>query len=136
MNQKLLDGSTPDAVHASPPKRRLWWRRLQAAALLLSFVLIMAMIVTVLVAMGVDMQTQHDALRAFRPWGAAIQGVLIFLIGLRWQQVVDWLHRRQIVQDWEYEKVLASKLKFMLFLVVYWLLIPVGPQMLHHIFFG
>lgn len=136
MNQEQSDRATQTGLPAMPSRRRRWWRRLQIFALMLSFLLGVALIVTVLVAMGVDMQTQHSALRAFRPWGAALQGIVIILIGLRWQQVVDWGHRRSIVQDWEYEQVVASRPKVMLLLLAYWLLIPVSPQTLYHIFVG
>ena len=83
-----------------------------------------------LMVLGVDLQAQYDALVAFRPWGAALQGALIILIGLRWPQVVAWARGRQIVQDWEVERVLAARPKAMLMLLAYWLMVPVGPNAL------
>jgi hypothetical protein len=116
------------------PRWRRWLRSLAPALSLLGCVLLLCAIVAILASFGIDLQTQLGALVAFRPWGAAIQGVLIVLIGMRWSQVVDWGVRRQIVQQWEYERVLGARPKVMLFLLAYWLMVPVGPNALLRIF--
>lgn len=124
------------STHDSPPRARWrrWLRRLAPALSLLAIVLLISTAVAILASLGIDLQRQLSALEAFRPWGAAIQGVLIVLIGLRWQQVVDWGLRRQIVQQWEYEEVLGARTKVLLMLLAYWLMIPVGPNALLRIF--
>jgi hypothetical protein len=93
-------------------------------------------IVAIFLALGVQLETQLDTVRVFKPWGIAIQGALIVLIGLRWTQVVNWGRRRGIVQEWEYEQALAARGKVMLMLLAYWLLIPVGPATLLRVFGG
>ena len=122
---------SPQGIEARAlPRWRRWLRSLAPALSLLVCVLLLSAIVATLASFGIDLQTQLGALVAFRPWGAAIQGLLIVLIGLRWSKVVDWGVRREIVQPWEYERALAARPKAMLMLLAYWLMVPVGPNAL------
>ena len=121
----------------SPPSRmRRWLRKLLPALSLLALVLLIGVIVAIFLTLGVQLEAQLDTVRVVKPWGIAIQGGLIVLIGLRWTQVVNWGRRRGIVLDWEYKQVLAARGKVMLMLLVYWLLIPVGPATLLRVFGG
>lgn len=119
-----------------PSWSKRWFRMLLPALVTMAVVAVIGVIVAVLLAFGVDLSTQHGALVAFRPWGAAIQGGLIILVGLRWQQVVDWGRARRVVKDWEYDKALRARPKALLCLLAYWLMIPVGPNALLRVFGG
>lgn len=133
-----LSTSAPAKSQSVPQPRwyRRWFRRFLPALATFAMVLAIGLVVATLAALGIDLQTQHKTLVGFRPWGAAIQGALIVLVGLRWPQVVAWARRRHIVQDWEHEQVLASRTKVMLMLLAYWLMIPVGPNALLRVFGG
>ena len=120
----------PPATAPAQPRWRRWLRTLMPALTLLGLGLLILAVSALLMALGIDLQTQHEALVSFRPWGAALQGALIILIGLRWRQVVDWGVRRKIVQQWEYEQVLGARAKVMFMLLAYWLMVPVGPYAL------
>jgi hypothetical protein len=128
----------PASVQPVPQPRwyRRWIRRFLPALVTFAMLLAIGLVVAMLAALGVDLQTQHKALVGFRPWGAAIQGALIVLLGLCWPQVVAWARRRHIVQDWEYQQVLDARTKVMLMLLAYWLMIPVGPNALLRVFGG
>lgn len=128
-----LEPLQPMPAHSRP---RRWLRKLLPALSLLALVLLIGVIVAIFLALGVQLEAQLDTVRVFKPWGIAIQGALIVLIGLRWTQVVDWGRRRGIVLDWEYEMALAARGKVMLMLLAYWLLVPVGPTTLLRVIGG
>ena len=120
----------------STSRSKRWLRKLLPALSMLALVLLIGVIVAILLALGVQLETQLDTVRVFKPWGIAIQGALIVLIGLRWTQVVNWGRRRGIVQEWEYEQALAARGKGLLMMLAYWLLIPVGPATLLRVLGG
>ena len=130
--------NTPLPPQPSPvtSRSRRWFRKLLPALSLLALVLLIGVIVAIFLALGVQLETQLDTVRVFKPWGIAIQGALIVLIGLRWTQVVNWGRRRGIVQEWEYDQTIAARGKVMLMLLAYWLLVPVGPTTLLRMFGG
>lgn len=131
-----MNNPLPVQPMPSTSRSKRWLRKLLPALSMLALVLLIGVIVAIFLTLGVQLETQLDTVRVFKPWGIAIQGALIVLIGLRWKQVVDWGRRRGIVLDWEYEQVLAARGKVMLMLLAYWLLIPVGPTTLLRVLGG
>jgi hypothetical protein len=131
------DNSAQGLTAGTPPtwRKRLFRRLLPALATVL-LVIFIGVIVAIFLILGFDLATQHASLVGLRPWGAAVQGFLIVLVGLRWQQVVDWGRRKGIVLEQEYDRLVSAKAKVMLMLAVYWLTIPVGPNALMRWFQG
>lgn len=131
-----MNNPLPVQPMPSTSRSKRWLRKLLPALSMLALVLLIGVIVAIFLALGVQLETQLDTVRVFKPWGIAIQGALIVLIGLRWTQVVNWGRRRCIVQEWEYEQALAARGKGLLMMLAYWLLIPVGPATLLRVLGG
>lgn len=85
--------NNPLPVQPMPSTRRSkrWLLKLLPALSLLALVLLIGIVVAIFLALGVQLETQLDTVRVFKPWGIAIQGGLIVPIGLRWTQVVNWV---------------------------------------------
>lgn len=131
-----MNNPLPVQPMPSTSRSKRWLRKLLPALSMLALVLLIGVIVAIFLALGVQLETQLDTVRVFKPWGIAIQGALIVLIGLGWTQVVNWGRRRGIVQEWEYEQALAARGKVMLMMLAYWLLIPMGPATLLRVLGG
>ena len=131
-----MNNPLPVQPMPSTSRSKRWLRKLLPALSMLALVLLIGVIVAIFLALDVQRETQLDTVRVLKPWGIAIQGALIVLIGLGWTQVVNWGRRRGIVQEWEYEQALAARGKVMLMMLAYWLLIPVGPATLLRVLGG
>lgn len=131
-----MNNPLPVQPMPSTSRSKRWLRKLLPALSMLALVLLIGVIVAIFLALDVQLETQLDTVRVLKPWGIAIQGALIVLIGLGWTQVVNWGRRRGIVQEWEYEQALAARGKVLLILLAYWLLIPVGPATLLRVLGG
>lgn len=127
-----MNNPLPVQPMPSTSRSKRWLRKLLPALSMLALVLLIGVIVAIFLALDV----QLDTVRVLKPWGIAIQGALIVLIGLGWTQVVNWGRRRGIVQEWEYEQALAARGKGLLMMLAYWLLIPVGPATLLRVLGG
>jgi hypothetical protein len=131
-----MNNPLPVQPMPSTSRSKRWLRKLLPALSMLALVLLFGVIVAIFLALDVQLETQLDTVRVLKPWGIAIQGALIVLIGLGWTQVVNWGRRRGIVQEWEYEQALAARGKGLLMMLAYWLLIPVGPATLLRVLGG
>lgn len=131
-----MNNPLPVQPMPSTSRSKRWLRKLLPALSMLALVLLIGVIVAIFLALDVQLETQLDTVRVLMPWGIAIQGALIVLIGLGWTQVVNWGRRRGIVQEWEYEQALAARGKGLLMMLAYWLLIPVGPATLLRVLGG
>lgn len=107
------------------------WRRvlgvLFAALLTLAM---MALGVYALANSGLDVFKVQSAVSKLRLYGAAVQILIVALIGLRWDALVRWGRRCGFVLDKEFDRVVALRAKAMAFLCAYLILIPIGPQTL------
>jgi hypothetical protein len=101
-----------------------WLRNALAAVLTLG---VMLLVVIVLAQNGIDLFKVQSVTSQLRPWGAAIQMLIVAFIGLRWHVLVRFGQRRNIVLDHEFERVIALRPKVMAWLCAYLLLIPIGP---------
>ncbi|MCR6480997.1 hypothetical protein NU688_32905 [Variovorax sp. ZS18.2.2] len=112
-----------------PDLRRRHWRRwmgwLAMAALLL---LVMGALLSLLLEIPLDdVLAIQTAVHTFKWVGVALQGVVIAVIGWKWPAIVRWGRARGWVREHEIRQVLGLRAKVVLFLVVYLVMVPIGP---------
>lgn len=116
--------STAVALHSVPR-----WRRILKTALLAVITLaLMVSGVFALATSGLDLFQMQSAVSKVRVIGTLVQILIVAVIGLRWRALVQWGQRRNIVQEHEFERVVALRPKVMAFLCAYLVLIPIGPN--------
>lgn len=69
-------------------------------------------------------------------WGLAIQCAAVAVIVASWKHLVAWAAARGIVQPFERERALAFRGKAAVFMLLYLLLIPIGPYRIWSLFAG
>jgi hypothetical protein len=115
----------PTGSPQGKPRRSTGWVRNALVAMLTLGV--MLLVVIVLAQNGIDLFKVQSVTSQLRPWGAAIQMLIVAFIGLCWHVLVRFGQRRNIVLDHEFERVIALRPKVMAWLCAYLLLIPIGP---------
>lgn len=102
------------------PVRRRWLRAVIWLALAVLLLLVLAAVASMLARSGVDPVSLGQTVASLKPYGIAAQAALIALVGIRWQALVQWGRRKDIVKAHEFDQVMA-------FLLAYLLPIPIGP---------
>ena len=69
-------------------------------------------------------------------FGLAVQALAIVLVIGRWKALVRWASVRGIVQPFEVDRALAFRGKAATFLLLYLILIPIGPSRIWSLFTG
>jgi len=77
-----------------------------------------------------------NTVHTWRIWGIAAQSLVVALVIVRWNALVHWAHRRDIVKSHELEEAYLLRRRATVFLVAYLVLIPIGPGTLHAILAG
>lgn len=123
--------ASPASARMFSQKTKRGWRGWLVGSLaVLGTIALMGLGVAALVKSGVDVFKVQTALSSVRLYGIAIQCAVVALVGLRWHALVRWGHRRGIVQNHEFHRVIELRAKAMAFLCAYLLFIPIGPQRL------
>ena len=68
--------------------------------------------------------------------GLAAQALAVAVVIGRWRALVHWAARKGIVQPFEIERALAFRSKAATFLLLYLILIPIGPSRIWSLFAG
>ncbi len=134
------------AVNAHPERHRTRWtqcKRLVRLALIgVAALAAMALAGVLLVAaLRTFVVTQEDLLhlmrfsRWFHAIGVTVQCLAVLAIYARWQRIVTWARSRGFVLESEFERALAFRGRVIAFLVLYLVLIPIGPARIWMAFF-
>jgi hypothetical protein len=137
----MTDAST--GLHSdlpAPRPARGGWRAVARYALIAFFICALATVVLVglastMRAHGVrpeDINGMAARLHGLRLWGLAWQVVAAALIVWRWPAIVRWAERRGRVPAREVAAVIALQPKVAALLVLYLVLVPIGPLNLLH----
>lgn len=133
-------GDEHEGRRAAAPSRaaRSVFRWLLAGVAALLVLLIgTAVLVALAIHLGVDqraLQGWRDAAGAVRRWGLLGQCLVVAAAGIGWPAIVRYGQRRGLVQESEYDWLLALRWKVIAFGAAYLLLIPIGPATLWHLF--
>lgn len=126
-----MDGAPVEEVVT--PQRSLGWKRLLLWLVAFTLTLVLALLVFGAVVQSFIGHEQQllGLLRTVQHWhavGLAMQCAAVALVIWRWKNLVDWLAAKGIVQDFERERAMAFRGKAATFLLLYLILIPVGPH--------
>lgn len=132
---------TPMGRHAAGPRGARDVLRLALRALLWVVALILGG--GVLVALMSHLQASPDHLARWqhgagqvKRWGLALQVGLLVLAVARWDALVDWARRRDIVKAHELKRVRALRWSAALVGLAYLILVPIGPTTLWRLLVG
>lgn len=115
------------ALHSKGWKRVLLWSAVGVLAFVLSILLLGAAAQSFI---GHERQLLH-ILQIVQQWhvvGVIVQCAIVTLVIVRWKALVDWAAARGIVQGFERDRALAYRGKAATFLLLYLILIPIGPH--------
>lgn len=112
-------------------KKRSWlWRAIPRLAIGMAGFLLLIGLLDALAQSFIGQEhkllTLLEGTSSVRDIGAIAQCVAALLIIGRWPAVVRWLQARHIVQEFEYDAVLANRRKVAAFIALYLILIPIG----------
>ena len=108
------------------------WKKAALYALAACFMVPLAgmLLVAVLQAFITD-SSEVLKLQQLASWlhaaGLLVQCAAVALVLMRWRALVDWAAARGIVQPFEHARALAFRGKAAVFLLLYLILIPIGP---------
>jgi hypothetical protein len=112
--------------------RWAWWG-MKWLATLAVLVAITGVVAWLCFKSNVDVGRLQSKIAYAKAWMVACQVAVVISIGLFWPQIVAWGSRKSIVKDFEYDQVLALRLKVQGFLWAYLLLVPIGPANLYRL---
>ena len=135
MNGHQDDNPAGGLATAAEPERKVGrsrWKRwvVYAAAAFVLMPLAGAVVVSVLhmlVTDSAEVLRLHEFATRLHAAGLAAQSLAVALVLGRWKALVAWASAKGIVQPFEIERALAFRGKAAVFLLLYLLLIPIGP---------
>lgn len=133
--------NTPAGRRAVGPRgaRDALWLALRALLWLVALILaggVLVALMSHLQASPDDLaRWQHGASQVKR-WGLVLQVGLLALAVARWDALVDWARRRDIVKAHELERVRALRWSAALVGLAYLILVPIGPTTLWRLLMG
>ena len=133
MSAASVDHIVPEADHMGKGLRRAGrhaWRVIKVASLWLGAAAALIGVAYVFARSGVDVQRLSGAVRSIRPWGAGLQCLAAAALVWCWPTLVAWAHRAGHVSAADVQPLLNWRARMARLMVVYLLLVPIGPDAL------